>query len=73
MNELEQLKNVLPMIHRDKKYKELAVSIENAVSEGRTLVNMEFDFEIDDRAIDALNAANIDVSQAIEGSYEFRF
>lgn len=73
MNELEQLQNTLPMIHKNKRYKDLAELIEKSVYEGRHSISMKFDFEIDDRAMDALTAAHIEVTQATDRSYDYGF
>lgn len=73
MNELEQLQNTLPIIHKNKKYKDLAESIEHAVFEDRHYVSMKFDFEIDDKAMDALTSAHIEVTQATDGSFDYGF
>jgi len=73
MNELKQLQYTLPLIAKDRQYRELAQKIKNAVSEGRDTLTVVLDFELSDDALETLNDADISVTRLRNESLHYMF
>lgn len=73
MNELKQLKYTLPLIAKDRQYRELAQKIKNTVSEGRNRLTVVLDFELSDDAVEALDDADISVTKLRDESSQYLF